>query len=310
MVDNTMLMDLMDAYLTECEIRKLAPKTIEGYKKLLRAMLLWLSDNEQVERLSDLTPMHYKRYLLHKEKDGASPQYINDILRVMRTFSRFLYDEGYTPKLLTEKIKNVKQPKVKIVSFTEEEIQGMLNYYKGNSFLEVRNRAMIAMFFDTGIRCDELIYMQPEQVQSGFIIINGKGSKQRVVPLSPILAKALLKYDQTKKRYFRKKLPASNLFLSKNGRRLSNEAIRLVLIEAAKAVGVRNTVRVSPHTCRHTFAHTQLRNGCDVYTLSRLLGHESISITQRYLDGIQDEQVLRAGLLFSPLMNIKSKYGS
>ena len=98
MADNTMLMDLMDACLTECEIRKLAPKTIEGYKKLLRAMLLWLSDNEQVKRLSDLTPMHYKRCLLHKEKDGASPQYINDILRVMRTFSRFLYDEGYTPK--------------------------------------------------------------------------------------------------------------------------------------------------------------------------------------------------------------------
>ena len=73
MVDNTMLMDLMDACLTECEIRKLAPKTIEGYKKLLRAMLLWLSDNEQVERLSDLTPMHYKRYLLHKEKDARRP---------------------------------------------------------------------------------------------------------------------------------------------------------------------------------------------------------------------------------------------
>ena len=111
MVDNTMLTDLMDACFTECEIRKLAPKAIEGSKKLLRAMLLWLSDNEQVKRLLDLTPMHYKRYLLHKEKDGASPQYINDILRVMQTFSRFLYDEGYTPKLLTEKIKNVKQLK-------------------------------------------------------------------------------------------------------------------------------------------------------------------------------------------------------
>ena len=108
MVDNTML---MDACLTECEIRKLAPKAIEGYKKLLRAMLLWLSANERCEHLSDLTPMHYKRCLLHKEKNGASPQYINDILRVMRTFSRFLYDEGYTPKLLTEKIKNVKQLK-------------------------------------------------------------------------------------------------------------------------------------------------------------------------------------------------------
>ena len=64
------------------------------------------------------------------------------------------------------------------------------------------------------------------------------------------------------------------------------------LDRAAKEVGVNSLVRVSPHTCRHTFAHQELKNGLDLYSLSRLLGHESVSITQRYLEAVRDEQVL------------------
>ena len=66
----------------------------------------------------------------------------------------------------------------------------------------------------------------------------------------------------------------------------------IVRKEAADAVGINPKVRVSPHTCRHTFAHQQLKNGLDLYSLSRLLGHESVSITQRYLEAVRDEQVL------------------
>ena len=64
------------------------------------------------------------------------------------------------------------------------------------------------------------------------------------------------------------------------------------LNDIAAEVGVSPDVRVSPHTCRHTFAHLQLRNGLDLYSLSRLMGHENIAITQRYLDGIRDDEVL------------------
>ena len=74
-----------------------------------------------------------------------------------------------------------------------------------------------------------------------------------------------------------------------------------MLKKTAKAVGVSSEIRVSPHTCRHTFAHLSLKNGIDLYTLSRLLGHENVSITQRYLEGIKDESVLsiarKAGVL-------------
>ena len=97
-----------------------------------------------------------------------------------------------------------------------------------------------------------------------------------------------------KERYFRNRFPADNLFLSKTGKPLTNEMIRHIMREAAEMVGVRETVRVSPHTCRHTFAHLQLKNGLDLYSLSRVMGHESVAITQRYLEGIRDDQVIKA----------------
>ena len=75
--------------------------------------------------------------------------------------------------------------------------------------------------------------------------------------------------------------------------------------DCAKAVGVRSVVRVSPHTCRHTFAQQQIKNGLDLYSLSRLLGHESVAITQRYLKSIQDSQIIANAKKTSVLSNLK-----
>lgn len=77
-----------------------------------------------------------------------------------------------------------------------------------------------------------------------------------------------------------------------------------VVLECAEACKVRKTIRCSPHTCRHYFAQAQLKNGCDLYTLSRLLGHSNINITKIYLQSMDDERVLDMGVKTSPLMNL------
>ena len=74
--------------------------------------------------------------------------------------------------------------------------------------------------------------------------------------------------------------------------------------EAATAAGVDKNVRASPHTCRHTFAQLQLKDGIDLYTLSRLMGHENIAVTQRYLHGMKDDDSLQEGNKHSPLMRL------
>ena len=104
--------------------------------------------------------------------------------------------------------------------------------------------------------------------------------------------------------YFEGRLAQKFVFLSYRGRKMTQESITKVLKEAAKAVGVNPQIRVSPHTCRHTFAHLQLKNGLDLYSLSRLLGHENIAITQRYLEGIRDDQVIKLAQRSGVLSNL------
>ena len=164
----------------------------------------------------------------------------------------------------------MKLPKLKLRTFTEKNIKDMINYYDGKSFLEVRNKAMIALLFDTGIRLSELMELEETQIHEDSILIYGKGAKERVVPASPILSQSLFRYRRARDSFFRGKIHDQEFFLSRTGKKLTSEAVAKMLKKTAKAVGVNSEIRVSPHTCRHTFAHLSLKNGIDLYTLSRL----------------------------------------
>ena len=146
--------------------------------------------------------------------------------------------------------------------------------------------------------------MKPSQIRQGYFVVYGKERKERVVPQNPIVSKWLMKYDRARESYFQYKRAEDCYFLSKNGRRLTPEAVNKFMKKASKSVGVNPLVRVSPHTCRHTFAHQELKNGLDLYSLSRLLGHESVSITQRYLEAVRDEQVLTSAKKTGVLANL------
>ena len=182
----------------------------------------------------------------------------------------------------------------------------MIQFYDGKDFLEVRNKTIIMLLFDTGMRCNEMILMEPEDIKQDYILVkHGKGSKERVVPKSPALSKQLVKYCTLRDGYL-KEHPTryKNLFPSKTGKPMTDEAVARILKHAAKEVGVSPSVRVSPHTCRHTFAQMQLKNGLDLYSVSRLMGHVNIMITQRYLLGIKDKDIVDRGTQTSPLMNL------
>ena len=179
-----------------------------------------------------------------------------------------------------------------IHTFSDSEIVRMIQFYDGNDYLSIRNRLMLMMLFDTGLRISEIMDMKPSQIRQGYFVVYGKGRKERVVPQNPIVSKWLMKYERVRESYFQYRRAEDCYFLSKNGRRLTPEAVNKFMKKASKIVGVNPLVRVSPHTCRHTFAHQELKNGLDLYSLSRLLGHESVSITQRYLEAVRDEQVL------------------
>lgn len=300
-----LLQELSNEFKFNCQCRKLSEKTTSNYNKQVCYLLRYLEQEHSVTQLEDVKPQQIKQFLMMMQKKGRKPQYINDLLKAFKCFFKYLQDEEYTTTLVTEKIRNIKQPKVIIQTFTDDEVKKMIQFYTDNDYLSIRNRTILCMFFDTGVRLNELITLKDEQIHDDYILIHGKGDKERVVPKSPYLAKCLFKYQIVKKSYFEYKiLKYDNTFLSKNGKPLTHEAVERMVRVTGQECNVSSDIRCSPHTCRHTFAQMQLKNGLDIYALSRIMGHESISITQRYLEGIKDREVLTAGTKTSPLMNL------
>ncbi len=299
------LYELIHEFLFDCKVRELSDQTIKNYDKQLHKFRSFVRENYQVIEFEDLKPIHVKQYVSSLQDRGCKPAYTNDLLKAVKCLCSYAQREGYSEEVLTKKVHNVKQPKVLIHTFNNKEIMRMIQYYNGNDYISIRNRMILMVFFDTGIRASELINMKLDQIQDNYFVIYGKGRKERVVPKNPAVGKFLYKYLNAREKYFMaRNCQDDYVFLSKNGKLLNGEAIGKFMKEAAEAVGVSPKVRVSPHTCRHTFAHQQLKNGLDLYSLSRLLGHESVSITQRYLEAIEDTQILTSAKKTSVLANL------
>ena len=301
------LKDLRDEFIYDCECRHLAKGSVRNYKAATRFLLEYL-ELKQITELEDVRPRHIRDLMKEKQDAGSTSRYINDLLKVWRTWFNYLVNEGYLEERdnPAKKVKCLRQPRTIIDTFTVAEMKRMIQFYDGKDFLDVRNKTIIMLLFDTGMRCNEMILMEPEDIKQDYILVkHGKGSKERVVPKSPALSKQLVKYCTLRDGYL-KEHPTryKNLFPSKNGKPMTDEAVARILKYAAKEAGVSPSVRVSPHTCRHTFAQMQMKNGLDLYSVSRLMGHVNIMITQRYLLGIKDKDIVDRGTQTSPLMNL------
>ena len=295
---------IVQEFIFDCQARNLAPRTIHNYEKQLGYFVRYLKEAQGVEVLDDLRPIHIKQFVVMLQEKKNKPSYVNDLLKAVKCMCAYAYQEGYTSELLTKRVKNVKEPKVLIHTFSDDEIVRMIQFYDGNDYLSVRNRLMLMMMFDTGLRISEIMDMKPQQIRQGYFVVYGKGRKERVVPQNAIVSKWIMKYDRVREARFEYRNAEDYYFLSKNGKHLTPETVNKFMKKAGKAVGVSPLVRVSPHTCRHTFAHQELKNGLDLYSLSRLLGHESVSITQRYLEALRDEQILTSARKTGVLANL------
>jgi len=213
----------------DCKIRHLSPKTIDNYGKQLRYLQRFLEKEFSISTVEDVKPSHIKRFLSMMDGAGRKPQYINDLLKVFKTFFNYLEAEGHIEATPTKRIRNMKLPKLKLRTFTEKNILDMIDFYSGQSFVDIRNRAMIALMFDSGVRLSELMEMIESQIHEDSIMIYGKGAKERVVPVSPYLAKALLRYSRARESYFQNVLHDKEFFLSRTGKKLTAEAVAKML---------------------------------------------------------------------------------
>lgn len=162
---------LVKEFLFDCKVRSLSEQTILNYKKQLGHFVRFLETNCQVTNIEDLKPLHIKLFIRHYQERQCKPSYVNDNLKAVKTLCAYAQKEGYVDELITKNIKNVKEPKVLIHTFSPAEISKMIKYYDGRNYTDVRNKMILMILFDTGIRVSELMNMKPDQmVQLDFII--------------------------------------------------------------------------------------------------------------------------------------------
>lgn len=296
--------DVLREYIYEIRLRNYTERTIKGYKNNLNKFLTYCKNELGLSEIEEVSHLHIKQYLKELKDRGLSESYINTILKNIRSFYKYCYKEGYCLNVAL-KVEWLKEKNVLIETFTDAEVRRMLDVYKMNTYINARNRCIVAILLDTGIRNQELCDIKIIDVKETVINIFGKGRKERVVPISPYLKKVMIKYERMRYSYLKDNpLHYDNYFLSYRCKPLTIEAVERIIRIAGKRARVRESIRCSPHTCRHYYAQTQLRNGLDIYSLSRILGHESVNITKRYLQSIRDEQIVELSVDTSPLMNL------
>lgn len=288
-------------YLIEIEVRKFTPKTIRSYRNNLNLFLRFCEEQAHVTDVEDLSLAVVRQFSLYMSSRGRKGSYINGLLKVAKAFIQYCYEEDYGGFNTKKNFRWCKQDKAVIMAFKPSDVRQMLKSCRGGDFISARDTAVLTMFFETGVRCWELCCIQKKDIHDDFIIINGKNHKQRVVPITPVLRKALLKYDTAKDNYFALKNTDDYYFLSFHGRQLTNSAVEHIVKRHGEGI---EDVRVSPHTCRHFYAQQQIKMGTDLYTISRLLGHENIQITQTYLNSLRDNDIINLAKQKSVLMSI------
>ena len=289
-------------YLIEIEIRRYANGTREKTKCVLKMFSKWCAAND-IYDMEDVRPTTVKQYTQHLMSRGLKGSTINLYLKLVKVFIKYCYDEdfgGWNTDI--KKISLVRQEKPMLPTFNTKDVKKMLDTCGGNNFRDIRDKTILTLLFDTGVRVSELLSIKESDVYDDFIIIYGKNNKQRMLPITPVFKKALFRYLRAKESYFEKKnIKDDRLFLSYRGRALTPVAIDKML--KARGADIEG-VRVSAHTCRHFFAQQQIKMGTDIYTISRLLGHENISITQIYLNSLGDKDIVSIAKNNSVLMNM------
>jgi len=254
--------------------------TIEAYMRDLRQYQVFLDKYHHIIRPNKIEKKHIDGFLKSLDKK-VSKKTLARKLTSVKSFHRFLaiekeVDHDITKDFLTPK-SSKRLPKVLSV----DQVVKLLEEVDKNTDLGLRNKALLELIYGSGLRVSELLDIEIGDIHlnQGYVIVLGKGAKERMVPISDMAGIAIKNYIIKARPNILKGKKSSYLFLNQNGTRLSRQGFFKLLKKLAKAIDLET---ISPHTLRHSFATHLLENGMDLRTLQTLLGHEDISTTQIY----------------------------
>ena len=297
---------LLDEYTTYLLLEKgLSDNTREGYRRDVARMLSWLAG--EAKPLREVTLDTLRLYLGDLHDVGIAVRSQARIVASLRSFFGFLSMEDYLPanpaELLETPRLGLHLPEV----LTLEEIDSMIASIDYSKEECQRDRAMMEVLYGCGLRVSELIGLEISRtyLDDGFLIVRGKGNKERMVPMSETSIEEIKGWLADRERMKVKPGDENILFLNRRGGRLTRQRAFQIVKGLAEAAGVRKTI--SPHTLRHSFATHLLEGGANLRAIQQMLGHESIATTQIYIH--LDASTLRSDILAYHPRNSKGNGG-
>jgi len=273
---------LLDQFLHYLVVEKgLSKNTIEAYSHGLGRFLNHLRE-KGVQEIRDVGKFHVRGFLLMLRKRNLSTKTIVRNLVAVRTFFRFLIQEGILESNPIEELESPKVAKTLPEILTLREIEQLLEQPNLQTSLGIRDRAMLEILYATGMRVSELTHLPIHQVnlEGGYVLLYGKGSKERIVPLGSEAMKWITLYLKTAREKLAKGKESPMLFINRSGKGMSRQRFWKSLKDYARRAGLRK--RITPHLLRHSFASHLLERGADLRSVQMMLGHVDISTTQIY----------------------------
>jgi len=268
--------------------RNLSPHTLRNYLSDLAKFQCFLVERE-LALAGDGTvdagkvDIHVVRAYLASLTADHKKSSIGRKLAALKGFFRYLVMTKRLDKDPLLLVNSLKQEKPLPKFLTVDDAFQLLDAVKGENDLDLRDRAVLEVFYSTGIRVSELVGLDwaDIDVQLGIVRVVGKGSKERIVPIGAVAIKALESYADSVRLHWQ--VPCrgeSPVFLNHRGRRITTRSVARIVEKHLKLAGIQ--IKMGPHGLRHSFATHLLNGGADLRVIQELLGHVSLSTTQRY----------------------------
>lgn len=288
---------LMNAWILACRAEGKSPLTVDSYRQRIGDFVRFVQQNG-----GNMGNYEVRLYLVSLQNRGLSKNTVSTYYRIIRTFANWTVAEGLID---SDPIPNVRPPRVpqtKPRPFSPRDIDALLLLTEGKRFVDYRNRALLLVFLDTGLRLAEVAGMMDDDVsfEAEAIRIMGKGAKERTVRIGRATRLAMLRY------HVRRTDDYPNFWVSESRTPLTREGLR----EAIKKLCLRAEItdaKPGPHTLRHTAAINFLRNGGDAFMLQAMLGHSTLTMTRHYTSVIDSADVFEAHRRASPVDRLFEK---
>ena len=279
--------------------RNLSKNTISSYLSDLKKLIDYLI-TEKINSRPDEVNINLIREFLYSQSKKIKPSTKGRLISSLNLFFDFLILE----KIINENpVEKIDYPKIGLTiptTLTTKEIDALIYKASLNKNNGLRNETIIEVLYSCGLRVSELINIKISDlyINEQLIKVLGKGNKERFVPISKTAKKLILKYIESIRNYKKvKKGYEDTLFINNRGKKLTRVMIYTILNNIANEVGLKK--KISPHVLRHSFATHLIENGADIISIQKMMGHENIVTTEKYLH-VKSKHLIESVLKYHP----------